>query len=300
MLNTRFAMVLLMVVGWGSGVYAGYLQTFDLDTSDVPATYPELAFLPDGNATANVTGGVLHIVDGSGVDHPAVLVDARTAFGTAVYPDSLQVDLLIGAGDSGGQDPGNRNVGVVFGDIALVFHPGYRGTSRFPRGSFRCEGVGGGVIVPNRNMGFTPPQSALHEMTVQIEHHGTDFVFDVAVVNPSNPANVYVDSFAIDEQLVGELDVIGVRRSAHAGGDGIFDDLRIVPEPSTWVLLLGGAVGLLAYARRRSRAGADYTKRRAFYRAVCQVHACAEDTYGGRSGRCCTEAVFPGGDSRAL
>jgi hypothetical protein len=143
----------------------------------------------------------------------------------------------IGASNSNG----NYNVGLVVGDNRLVFHPGF---TAIP-GAFRVEGPGG---FGNSNMGFVPTNGLLNQFEI---HSFPSGLFTIKVTDAANPLNVYNASFTNPASYGG---AIGFVRSGPSGAglgdfDGQYDNLRIVPEPSTGGLLL--LAGLAAVRRRK-------------------------------------------------
>ena len=126
-------------------------------------------------------------------------------------------DLLISGQIGSSPGTSNTNLGMRIGGNNIVFHPGYA------TGALRVEGPGG---FGNQNMGFNPPGGgALHRMEVAVNGATGDFL--VAVVNPTNPSQVYTGRFTNPAYSPG-TDRIGFRYSSGAGLDeGRFDNLRI-------------------------------------------------------------------------
>lgn len=137
------ALIVSMTVDRANGKFLG---TFDTDTNDVLSAYPDLTFFPDGNATTNLSVGVLNSVDGAGNDDPAVFLSANAVFGTSMFPDSVRASTSI-RGTAGGV--GDWNSGMDFGDVTLLFHSGFADNINFPRGISSQNLQYGGITSSN-------------------------------------------------------------------------------------------------------------------------------------------------------
>ncbi len=202
------------------------VESFDVST-DAEALYPNFTATFNGGG-AVVQNGVLTI--GAQRD-----TDTFQTFLTDGLTGAFEVSALVGADNSGG----SYNVGLAIGENNIVFHPGLGG------GAFRVEGPGG---FGNTNVGFTPANGVLHLLTVEADGTGN---FDLTLVDGADPSNVYSTTFFNPGSVGADM---GLRRAGPAVGFGLFDNfivLQEVPEPSTWILLALGTLGLAAVRRRR-------------------------------------------------
>jgi len=203
------------------------VESFDVST-DAEALYPNFTATFNGGG-ALVQNGVLTI--GAQRD-----TDTFQTFLTDGVTGEFELSALVGADNSGG----SYNVGLTIGENSIVFHPGFGGG-----GAFRVNGPGG---FGNQNMGFVPANGVMHLLTVDADGTGN---FNLTLVDGADPSNVYSTTFFNPGSVGGDM---GLYRAGPAVGFGLFDNfivLQEVPEPSTWILLALGTLGLAAVRRRR-------------------------------------------------
>ncbi len=218
----------------GSALHAravtlAYTENFQnpANSADAAASYPAFTTALNGGS-AVVTNGVLTMSANTESDQIFTVSISPAASG------EITIFGQVGAGNSNG----SYNVGMVVGENRIVFHPGF-----VAGGAFRVEGPNG---FGNTNMGYVPANGLLHQFEI---HSFPSGLFTIKVTDAANPANVFTTSFTNPASYGG---AIGFVRSGPAGGGatGIFDNLVIVPEPSTAGLFALGA--LWAGRRRRS------------------------------------------------
>lgn len=186
-----------------------FRETFGTDVvseASFEATYPSLDFVPaNASTTVSVVGGVATInLIATNTTSEIVVLGGGIA-------DTHRITTLISAGNSGG----GYNVGLRIGNNNIVFHPGLGG------GALRVEGLGG---FGNTNVGFTPANSTLHQLTVDELPGGQ---FNIRLVDGGNPSNVFTTSFTNAASTDG---VVAFRRSGPGDASnrtGLFDALTI-------------------------------------------------------------------------
>ena len=125
-------------------------------------------------------------------------------------------------GRAAGGSTGSNNIGMVVGNVAMVFHPGYTPTP----GAFRFES-----LTSNVSMGFVPAEGILHEMNVIVTPDGANWRLDVTITDGANSNNVFQASLTVSAATIGTtIGQVGFRRSGGGGGDGIFDNLRVTDD----------------------------------------------------------------------
>ena len=200
----------------GIGYQAGsqFSESFDTNVTPFPGgAYPQWSTVLDGNDTAFVSGGMLHIQNLSGVANSRAVI-------TDVPDGGFRLNAGVGSLSGG---VGSFNVGLVIGNAKIVFHPGYGG------GAFRFGRNDDSNITSNQNIGFTPATGVLHEFEVEVTPNGGNWNVDVTITDGNNPANVFTTSQTLSAADVGAtIDQVGVTRSGWSGGDGIYDDLTIL------------------------------------------------------------------------
>jgi len=204
-----------------------YVQPFNTDTLDAATTYPDFT-ASLGGGTATVTDGVLHLNPSEG--------GGDQSFTVAISPAPTE-EFNISAGIGASNSNGNYHVALIVGQNRIAFHPGFDGAA------FRVDGPGG---FGNQNIGFTPANNVLHFMEVQSLPDGT---FNIEFTDGANPLNVYTNTFNNPASYGGP---VGFFRSGPPNGDGQFDNLQIVPEPSVVTALAFGFATLAGIRRRRA------------------------------------------------
>jgi hypothetical protein len=91
----------------------------------------------------------------------------------------------------------------------------------------------------------------LHDMEIVAETIGGNVSFDIRIVDGNNPANIFTKNVLIPTSTVGPLDRAGFGRGGGTGGQGMYDNLRIVPEPAALALASLSLLGCLPFLRRK-------------------------------------------------
>ena len=182
-----------------------FYEPFDTDAANnaaFGAAYPD--YVHTGDGVLSVVNGVFRIENPNVAEEILLFPDAPT--------DSYVVELDVSTQTT---TPGSHNVGLRIGGNNITFHPGY---TPIP-GAFRVDGPGG---FGNTNMGFVPPITTLHHMTVEVD--ATTGVFDITIVNGSNPAEVFTASFT-NPASVGQP--ISLRVGGATNGQALYDNVSI-------------------------------------------------------------------------
>lgn len=235
----RFAICALLATAAGAFIGqsargAIFSETFSTDGPFPSASYPEWTYVSSpGAVTSTATGGVLNATGISGTNvRSSVVIPALT-------------DVTISATvSSSGFSFGQANVGLRWGDLDFLFHPGY------PGGAFRIDVDNGAAnIVGNTNMGFTPAGGQAYDISVHGRVIGLNTKFDVVITNGIN--TFAPSTFTIPNVQVEDFTLVGL----YMANDGTrtFDNFRVVPEPSTLALGLLGLASLGFVAQRRCR-----------------------------------------------
>jgi len=217
----------------GTSVLAGTLQVTNTSGSATGSGAFNLGSLGilTGTGTiaglANTVSGAVSIGNGGG-DTTSILT--MTASGSTTFSNAQLTFNLDTASVSGGSGTGN--------ELALGLTPSVLfGTT----GTTLTLNLLGGTIVPDTTqfLLFTTTSSSNVFGDIQTDGLGHITNFGSLIINnPGQPAGYYSRSYLA---LVGN-------------GNGGFDiAVEVVPEPGTWVLVLGGLV-LLAVCQRRRRA----------------------------------------------
>lgn len=200
-----------------------FFESFNTQTNDAISTYPNFTFDDGGSGiTPSLVvnaNNVLQVGSGGFPYYPA--------FG--VTPDPFPTGELVIKCDMGWDgrinDPpvgaGFGGAGLRFGTKietsgatgslnVMGFHPGY------PSSPIRVEGPGG---FPNTNMGWTAALGVLNHVEI---HSFPNGLFNIKIVDGTNPANVFTTSFTSPGAYGGEIAFI-----AFAGGSGLYDNLSI-------------------------------------------------------------------------
>jgi hypothetical protein len=211
-----------------------YSETFPVDGAFPSAAYPEWTFASDNpSVMANVVSGVLTV---QGID------DGARA--STVIPLLPQVKIAATV-SSTGHSFGQGNVGLRWGDLDSLFHPG------FPGGAFRIdENAGANNIVGNTNMGFTPVSGRDYRITVGAERHALNTEFEVVITDGSN--TFAPSTFTIPNSQIEDFTLVGLLLAND--GTKRFDNFLVTPEPASATLGLAGLMVLGLGMRRRGRA----------------------------------------------
>jgi hypothetical protein len=213
-------------------------ESFSTDTSSTSATKAAYtAFeVSAGAPDLIVSGGVLQFTPTAGSD---AFVLSQGFLG------DLLIDVDVGGVAAFGFPAGSYHAGLQIGGNRLIFHPGYTDPNGTLRGAFRVEGPGG---FSNVDMGFVPNVNVLHHMQVAID--AADGQFAITLTAGDDSESVFTRSFTNSSYTPG--DAIGFAAGGAMSGVVFFDNLLIVPEPSTHVLVGLGVLSLaLASASRR-------------------------------------------------
>jgi hypothetical protein len=213
-----------------------FSESFPVDGPFTSAAYPEWTFVSDLPAvTANVVSGVLTV---QGI--------ADGARASVVIPSlsNVTISATVSSTDHGF---GLGNVGLRWGDLDFVFHPG------FPGGAFRIdENAGANSIVGNTNMGFTPISGRDYRISVHGQATGSNTDFDVVITDGSN--TFAPSTFTIPNSKIEDFTLVGLLLANN--GIKRFDNFLVTPEPSSLLLCLFG-MSVLGFMRRgRKKAGA--------------------------------------------
>ena len=187
-------------------------------------SYPEFTL---NTGTASVSGGALQLGGGKFLQR-----FTRNGFsGNLVISGQIQAESF-----------GHWNIGLEFGNRRFIFHPGFAG------GIFRIEDATSEThLVGGLDMGFTPSTTAFHTMTLDWDQAANDVT--VTLADGDGLAGPFVFDWTPDPGF----DPTGPIGFTYSGADGAgpgigsFDNLSIVSEPAT-ALLLG--LGLAVMRRR--------------------------------------------------
>jgi hypothetical protein len=212
------------------------LETFDTDTADVTdGSYSDFTL---NVGTGSVSGGVLRLAGLPCFDNPPC-VQRFTRPG--VTGDVVTVEGQILADTAG-----SWNVGLQVGNRRFIFHPG------FSTGAFQIQDAIEGslnVLVGSLDMGFTPSSTAFH--TMRLDWRSDLNELTVKVEDGDGLADPFLFVWTPDAGFDPTGDIGFTRAGSHSPGDGRFDNLAIVPEPSTALLVAAGLAGLRVMRRRR-------------------------------------------------
>jgi hypothetical protein len=227
-----------MVTAWAAAVlFAGasitqaYLETFDTNSTNVAADYPQ--FSRTGNGLAQVISQQLVMTNGS---NPIIGFTTTNVFSTDHYVINLQMT------DTGGT-PANHAVGLFLGNNTPVLPAsGFDNNIWIHPGSniLRVEGPGG---FGNVNVGFTIPQGVMSTIRVDADGVG-NFNFIL-----TSGTNTYANGWFNSNNTSFKAGAIFID-FAKEGVISYFDNLSVIPEPST-LFLLGAALVFILHRVRR-------------------------------------------------
>jgi hypothetical protein len=220
-------------------------QPFNTDTATTPttlATYPEFTKTGPPAVDFLVVGGVLNMYRLGDTTTSAFIL-------TNTYPSGTDwhVSLQVGASATGNLDGlfiGNGTPDFLTEYLSpggslnnfVSFQPGQSG------GLLRVWGPGDTGYI---NTGFDPALNVLHTLNVDTDGFGN---FSVRLIDGSNPLNQYTTSWSNPFLSTFQL---GLMTYGFTGSHVIsFDNLNVIPEPSTAVLL---SLGALVCWRRREK-----------------------------------------------
>ena len=208
-----------------------FSETFSVDGPFPSAAYPQWTYVSDlPSTTASVIAGVLTIQGSSDGARASVVIPSLT---------HVTVSATVSAS---GHSFGQGNVGLRWGDLDFLFHPGFSG------GAFRIdENAGANNIVGNTNMGFTPTSGRDYRISVQGEVIGMNTDFDVVITDGIN--TFAPSTFTIPNSQIEDFTLVGL----YMANDGTkrFDNFLVTPEPASAILGLFGLLSLSLVARRR-------------------------------------------------
>jgi hypothetical protein len=210
------------------------LETFDADTADVTdGSYPDFT-LNVGNAS--VSAGVLRLGGFPCEDNPTCIQQFNRPGLTA---DAIAVAGQILANANGGW----WNVGLQLGNRRFVFYPGHA------TGKFEIHRVDeGGLSFAELDMGFSPSTTAFHTMRLDWRSNLNELT--ATVEDGDGIADPFVFVWTPDAEFDPSGRIGFTRQGDRNLGDGFFDNLTIVPEPSTALLIAIGLVGLGVTGRK--------------------------------------------------
>ena len=219
-----------------------YSQSFGTDTSTTAntlTTYPEFA-LSAGDAI--VSGGVLQLSNN---------YDSFHKMTRGGFAGNITVDALVGG--SGINAELWASMGLQIGTARILYHPGNQANGVGSGGCFTVLLGNGTMPYGGANMGWDPAQNHLLDMKAAI--NATTHLFQLTVTDPGDASHVYHASWT-DTSYVPGISTIGFARVCATGaapGIGLYDNLTVtIPEPSPFMLLTSGLIGLLAYVWRKT------------------------------------------------
>jgi hypothetical protein len=114
---------------------------------------------------------------------------------------------------------------------------------------------GGGSADSTVQIGWTPTISTtapLQQMVVHVEPDGVDYRLCVTI---TEGLNSFSTAKTFTATALGSLSSVGLyyRNAGTTGGDGLFDNFAVVPEPGTLLLLTAGLLTAVLTRRRGSR-----------------------------------------------
>lgn len=197
-----------------------FAEFFSKDSPSLEGGYGRFGFEAGDQLTGSVSDGVLRLRGAARRDGDQRLVlTARELTGDKEFPDAFRIEVKIG-GEEGGE--GTYHVGVSFGNVRALFHPGYKtGGFRFQRVHDRK------YITRNTPMGFDPPAGQMLSMSLDVKRLADGAVEFRAGIASADGTKVFENQKVVGATLVGNFGRIGLERSGRVGGDALFDDLVV-------------------------------------------------------------------------
>jgi len=246
--------LLLVVVAFSAFAVAGtvsYSETFQTTGEQATA---------DGSSFTNYTNWTYYTTDnanaGASVGTAGILTLGRTAIaddaGTVLASISAQAlagqsafdvstnALTVSADMTGTGPAGMFHVSLLVGAVEFMFHPGHN------KGAGRVKSLRSGAIIDEApDLGFTPSQNNLYNVSVTIvENSGDSSQYDVSYSMGS-----FSKEFTAGKADFGSLDSVGLMVNGTTGSSeyGKFSNITVsqLPEPAATVIMGTGIAGLL-------------------------------------------------------
>lgn len=203
------------------------VEPFDTETSNATdGSYPAFAL---NVGSAQVSAGSLRLGWGSFLQ---------------LFSRPRELEHVFVSGRIQSASFGEWQVGMQLGNRGFSFHPGY------PGGSLLILDLATRAsLVAPIGMGFTPSATAFHTMSLSLADapgHLTIRVEDGEGIEAP---------FVFDWLIDSDFDATGAAgflyyNDGGDGGEAAFDDLRLIPEPSSGSLVAAGVLGFCAWGRR--------------------------------------------------
>ena len=197
-----------------------FRENFRNDVTQIQNSYGRFRYESTIPTNASVARNRLQLDGNHGEADQRLFVMSRELTGGRAFPSQFSVSTKMGGGPEGS---GAYHVGLSVGRIKVLFHPGYSG------GGFRVETTDDhDYLINNSSMGFTPKGNVLYpvKLTVKRQQNGrVEFVAEVRKAPGSE--QVYTKRFALDAEVVGPVNRIGLERSGRKGGVGMFENVEI-------------------------------------------------------------------------
>lgn len=229
---------------------------FISNISNARVTDPGEFWLAKANGSANALAAY--------VTPSSVGLSPGATFAPSNQPFDVRLEISVeaGIGANSNTTPGSQLTGLLIGDIAASFLPGYSG----PGTNFRIQQLDDTDLYNNDgnlsvvNIGFAPgndnttTNTGFTRLEITItEKDADEYTFDYTITDLADSSSTYSNTIDILKTVVGPLDRIGVRymTAASEGANAEFRnfELVLIPEPASMALL--GLGGLLLIKRRR-------------------------------------------------